>query len=105
MADSSLDEAIDALAAALKAGPHALARRTGPAASTNFVDRLTTIAHRLEVARSKGSLEVHRAAAIIAGLQRERGEGRGDDWTTTDHDAIGGLEGIRNKLVGLANED
>lgn len=77
MPDTPYNDALDVLATALKAGPAALAHQSGPAARTNFVDRLTTIAHRLDLGGHGGVQEVYEAASIIGRLQKGRNGQKG----------------------------
>ncbi|WP_394443470.1 hypothetical protein ACGGKE_18730 (plasmid) [Sphingobium naphthae] len=104
MSDSPHQEALKTLGDALKAGPKALARSTGIAARTNFVDRLATLAHRLDVGGHGGANEVYEAASIIARMQRNQKHVDRDGWSVADHEAIAGLKGIETKLLKLAND-
>ena len=103
MPDTPYNDALDVLATALKAGPAALAHQSGPAARTNFVDRLTTIAHRLDLGGHGGVQEVYEAASIIGRLQKGPKRPKGEGWSIEDHLAIADLEKVQMKLVKLAN--
>ena len=103
MSDSPYHEALKTLGDALKAGPKALARSTGAAARTNFVDRLTTLAHQLDVGGHGGAKEVHEAASIIARMQQNQKNVESDAWSVADHEAVAGLKGIETTLLKLAN--
>jgi hypothetical protein len=103
VSDSPHHEALKTLGDALKAGPKALARSTGIAARTNFVDRLTTLAHRLDVGGYGGANEVFEAASIIARMKQNQKHVESDDWSVADHEAIAGLKGIETKLLKLTN--
>ena len=103
MSDSPHHEALKTLGDALKAGPKALARSTGAAGRTNFVDRLTTLAHQLDIGGHGGAKEGYEAASIIARMQRNQEDAKSDGWSVADHEAIAGLKGIETKLLKLAN--
>jgi hypothetical protein len=78
VSDSPHHEALKTLGDALKAGPKALARSTGAAGRTNFVDRLTTLAHQLDIGGHGGAKEVYEAASIIARMQRNQEDAKSD---------------------------